>query len=205
PSRRMSVRGLSRRPKPSASSTKTNWRDSSPKAIHCSKVTDCSPCVTVVARSQGAPFAKRIHTAPAEGRIQQIESTLKRSARDGRGRRPSTGASTTLDSAFSFVFRIMAGTSLGGLIAGVPVRRMNLLRGDARLESGPEFRFVKLLADEDQLAQPLLAGVPKPIGRGVEHHLDPLKHHPLGLALDLKDAFAAINVGPHRSNDFGKP
>src|SRR5260370_21109823 len=58
------------------------------------------------------------------------------------------------------MFKIWAGAALSGLTAGVPIPPMNFLRGDARFEPGPEFRFVKLLADEDQLAQPLLAGVP---------------------------------------------
>src|SRR5689334_22843272 len=72
-------------------------------------------------------------------------------------------------------------------------------------EAAPDARLVQFLADEGQLAGLSLADVPEPVGPRVEHHLHALEDHSFGLALDLQNSLAAVNLLPHLANHFAEP
>src|SRR5581483_92494 len=79
------------------------------------------------------------------------------------------------------------------------------LRRDAGGEAGADFGLVQFAANEDQLAAARLVRVPETIGRGVEHHLDALEHHALGLAFDVQHALAAVDVRTQGLQEFTQP
>src|SRR6266511_4352944 len=76
---------------------------------------------------------------------------------------------------------------------------------DASSEATPDARLIEFLADEHELAHSALARIPEPVGPRVEHHLDPLKDDSLGLAPDLENPLASINLLAHLANHFAEP
>src|SRR5262245_34498085 len=76
---------------------------------------------------------------------------------------------------------------------------------DARSEPPPDARFVQLLSNEHELAHSAFACVPKPVGPGIEHHLHALENDAFGLAPDLEDSLAPVNLLAHFANHFAEP